>query len=204
VSNPLDPPDVWEGKGTPFATVTSSESFPEPLHLTVDSSLTVRRATDWQLLRKFAQFWPRGRTPADFPWLADLVTREKAWRWVSQFPARFASITHHDRVAIREFIRDTLTQVEVKPEVDDPEGKGCCKKKGPDDTFQWPEETEDNCWHVTCNESECGDVMVASEGFNTDGGFEAASLGGRFCAKKCCMADVDGEACGECTWYYTA
>lgn len=80
---------------------------------------------DWALMRKFNAFWPTGGVPADFPWLADLVSREKAWRWASQFPSHFANLAPSSVDEIRRFISQTLT--ENDPQVADK--KGCCKKK---------------------------------------------------------------------------
>lgn len=87
----------------------------------------------WQLGRKFAEFWPRGSdAPSDFPWLSSLVRREKAWRWLSQFPKRFANVQANDADYIRAFIAETLTQVEPDTGAEErTSSKTCCNKKSP-------------------------------------------------------------------------
>jgi hypothetical protein len=68
---------------------------------------------DWQLLRKFNRFWPRDSAgPVDFPWLADLVSRQKAWLWVSQFPNMFRDVEASNNRFILNFIAQTLTAVD--------------------------------------------------------------------------------------------
>ena len=90
---------------------------------------------DWSLLRKFNDFWPSTMSaPHDFPWLGDLVTRERAWRWASQFPRFFALVEASDSDIIRAFIARTLTEVEPPSPYEgesEEEKKGCCKKKEP-------------------------------------------------------------------------
>jgi hypothetical protein len=69
--------------------------------------------------------------PHDFPWLGDLVNRERAWRWASQFPQFFATVEAADRDVIRGFIARTLTEVEPPSDLEAAKGKGCCKSKKP-------------------------------------------------------------------------
>lgn len=90
----------------------------------------VSTTLDWSLARKFNDFWPSTMEgPHDFPWLGDLVTRERAWRWASQFPQFFATVEAADRDAIRAFIARTLTEVEPPSDLEAAKGKGCCKSK---------------------------------------------------------------------------
>jgi hypothetical protein len=87
---------------------------------------------DWSLLRKFNDFWPSTMSaPHDFPWLGDLVTRERAWRWTSQFPRFFALVEASDSDIIRAFIARTLTEVEPPSDGDSVPAKGCCREKEP-------------------------------------------------------------------------
>lgn len=41
--------------------------------------------------------------PHDFPWLGDLVPRERAWRWASQFPRFFGTVEAADRDVVVAF-----------------------------------------------------------------------------------------------------
>jgi hypothetical protein len=106
----------------------------------------VSTTLDWSLARKFNDFWPSTMEgPHDFPWLGDLVTRERAWRWASQFPQFFATVEAADRDAIRAFIARTLTEVEPPSDLEAAKGKGCCKRRGdaPSPVEPWPP-LEDN------------------------------------------------------------
>ncbi len=104
---------------------------------------------DWSLLRKFNDFWPSTiSAPHDFPWLGDLVTRERAWRWASQFPRFFALVEASDSDIIRAFIARTLTEVEPPSPYEgesEEEKKGCCKTKTPDPPVWVPAWGHDIC-----------------------------------------------------------
>jgi hypothetical protein len=97
---------------------------------------------DWSLLRKFNDFWPSTMSaPHDFPWLGDLVTRERAWRWASQFPRFFALVEASDSDIIRAFIARTLTEVEPPSPYEgesEEEKKGCCRKRPKEPTPSYP------------------------------------------------------------------
>jgi len=88
---------------------------------------------NWEFMRKFATFWPEHLpAPPDFPWLAGLVTRKKAWRWASQFPKTFAEIEPSDIESITTFISATLTAVDPSVSGNGEKGdKGCCGSKPP-------------------------------------------------------------------------
>jgi hypothetical protein len=86
---------------------------------------------DWSLLRKFNDFWPSTMAaPHEFPWLGELVTRDRAWRWTSQFPRFFALIEASDSHVIRAFIARTLTEVEP-PATEEQGSRTCCKPVNP-------------------------------------------------------------------------
>jgi len=111
----------------------------------VDEGLPEREvptARDWSLLRKFNDFWPSTMSaPHDFPWLGDLVTRERAWRWASQFPRFFTLVEASDTELIRAFIARTLTEVEPPSpfeEESDEEKKKCCRKRPTEPTPIYP------------------------------------------------------------------
>lgn len=115
----------------------------------------VPEAWDWALLRKFNEFWPRTHSaPLEFPWLGDLVTRERAWRWASQFPRFFALVEASDTDVIRGFIARTLTEVEppspYEGDGDGGEKRKCCSALSrpppvPPDWFI----DEQGCWNQT-------------------------------------------------------
>lgn len=153
----------------------------------------------WRLLRRFSEFWPAGlASPPALPWLGELVDRRRAWRWASQFPRFLASVDPTDVEAIRGFVAATL--LDVEPSEGEGDGdKRCCRKKPRERYPDFPEEEPEDCWQVTCAESECG----ATSGFE-DSGLEGAGLGASWCAKDCCNTIFGGQECGPCTWHMLA
>lgn len=106
----------------------------------------VSTTLDWSLARKFNDFWPSTMEgPHDFPWLGDLVNRERAWRWASHFPQFFATVEAADRDVIRGFIARTLTEVEPPSDLEAAKGKGCCKRRTPPNVPDPPIEDNPNC-----------------------------------------------------------
>lgn len=92
---------------------------------------------DRSLARKFTSWWPPGMAaPTVAPWLGGVVSRKKAWRWVSQFSTHFASIEAHEEDKIGRFIAITLLELdpESAPEARDTgAGKSkCCPGRGGD------------------------------------------------------------------------
>ena len=91
---------------------------------------------DMQLMREFNTFWPSNeRTPRDFPWLAAVIDRKKAWRFVSQYSSWLNGVEGRDRITIEAFIFQALSENDPTQEA----SSGCCTKKNKDEklTTTW-------------------------------------------------------------------
>lgn len=84
---------------------------------------------DMQLMREFNTFWPSHEsTPRDFAWLASVIDRKKAWRFVSQYSAWLNGVGGRDKVTIEAFIFQALSENDPTQEA----SSGCCTKKSKD------------------------------------------------------------------------
>lgn len=140
--------------------------------------------TDWDLLRKFNTFWPRGcQGPPDMPWLGQLVSRKKAWRWASQFPRLLKDVEPEHTQVILGFVARTLTQVEPPSPSSEAGDKKCCEKRvlGPESGGN------DDCWpqFVTCAE-----YVLDFEG-------KPVPTGGLYISMRTCCLTDEGIRCSD-------
>jgi hypothetical protein len=196
-------PGVMDSKGRPVSCCEDCTGSPGRLLDRVAETGPPVKA-DWALMRKFNYFWPSEfAAPPEFPWLATLVTRKKAWRWVSQFPMFFEQVEYWDKRTIERFIAQTLTEVEPTMSSGEEGDKKCCKPKpkpAPEiDLFPPCDRQGPGSWTESCADEACASFDQLGETLGLDSGVG----GGRRCARDCCNG-LEGPECGPCYWIYVA